>query len=247
MRKRKNRRERETIFRYKRGLSVCHRLPASAKCALMLCAAITVMLLPLPAVCAGIALTAAFAFACGLTPREQAADLKPALYYAAFLFLLNIAANLSALFAPDAAPIRGLADIARIAVPAPGGGYARYAARLALVMQLSALFFRTTTSIEMKKTLCAAEIRVRSLLRKCPLAKNLPPDARWGRSAALMLSFIPALFETWEKLNRAYRARGGGRSLRKYRVLLVALIALSFHHAAQKAQAVALREGNIDN
>ena len=246
MKKRENMKEREIVFRYKRGRSVCHRLPAPAKFALMLCAAFAVMFMPLYAVCAGIALTAAFAFVCGFTLKEQAADVKPALYYAAFLFMLNIASNLYALFASDDNPAHILAGIAAIAVP--NAEYVLYAARLALVMQLSALLFRTTTSIEIKKTLCAAEIRIRSLLRKCPLVKNLPPDARWGRNAALMISFIPALFELWEKLNRAYRARGGGDSrksgLKKYRILLVALIALSFHHASQKAQALAAREAS---
>jgi energy-coupling factor transporter transmembrane protein EcfT len=247
VKERKTRRDRETIFRYKKGRSICHRLPVPIKFALMLCAAFTVMALPLYAVCALIALMAVFASVCGFTPKELAADMKPAFYYAAFLFMLIIAANLSALFASDAAPPRDLADIARIAVPAPGSGYALYAARLAFVMQLSALFFRTTTSIEIKKTLCAVEIRVRSSLRKCPLAKNLSPDARWGKGAALMLSFIPDLFETGEKLNRAYQARGGGRSgLRKYRILLIALIALSFHHASQKAVALEARVARME-
>ncbi|MDR1468055.1 MAG: energy-coupling factor transporter transmembrane protein EcfT [Spirochaetaceae bacterium] len=240
---------RETIFRYKRGRSVCHRLPAPVKFALMLCAALIVMFLPLAAVCSGIALMAVFACACGFTPKEQGADIRPALYYAAFLFMLNSAANLFALFASDATVARVPANIADIVVP--NAEYILYAARLVLVMQLSALLFRTTTSIEIKKTLCAAEIRVRALIRKCPFAKNLSPDVRWGKSAALMISFIPALFELWERLNRAYRARSGGRnrggpvgSLKKYRILLVALIALSFHHASQKAQALAAREAS---
>jgi biotin transport system permease protein/energy-coupling factor transport system permease protein len=243
VKKRKSRKDRQTIFRYKKGRSVCHRLPAPVKFVLMLCATLAVMALPLQAVCAGIALMAAFAFVCGFTPKELAADMKPALYYAGFLFMLNAAANLYALSVPAAGSARDSANIARIAeIVLPAAEYILYAARLALVMQLSGLFFRTTTSIEIKKTLCVAEIRIRSLVRTCPLAKNLSPDARWGKSAALMISFIPALFELWEKLNRAYRARGGRGGLKKYRILLVALIALSFHHASQKAQALAARE-----
>jgi biotin transport system permease protein/energy-coupling factor transport system permease protein len=242
MKKQKPMKERETVFRYKKGSSLCHRLPAPVKFVLMLCAALVVMFLPLYAVCAGIVLMAAFAFACGFTPKEQAADMKPALYYAAFLFMLSAAASLFS--ALNANLARDPANIAGMAVPAAKAGaeYVLYAARLALVMQLSALFFRTTTSIEIKKTLCAVEILVRSFIRRCPLAKNISPDARWGKSAALMISFIPTLFELWEKLNRAYRARGGRGGLKKYRVLLVALIALSFHHASQKAQALAARE-----
>jgi energy-coupling factor transporter transmembrane protein EcfT len=112
-------------------------------------------------------------------------------------------------------------------------------------MQLSALLFRTTTSIEIKETLCAIETGIRAVLRKLPFGQRIAPDVKLGKQAALMISFIPALFELWEKLNRAYRARGGKGGFTKYRILLIALIALSFHHAAEKAKAFAAREARL--
>jgi biotin transport system permease protein/energy-coupling factor transport system permease protein len=223
------------VFRYKRGRSVCHRLPAPVKLALMLCVAVTVMLLPLTAVCAGIALTAVLAGLCRFTLREQCADIKPACYYALFLFAVNFAANLYA--ARATGPGR---DWLRAALPR--ADYVLYAARLCFVMQLSALLFRTTTSLQIKETLSAAETAVRAALKKLPFARKITPDAKWAKHAALMLNFIPALFEIWEKLNRAYRARDGRGGLKKYRILLVALFALSFHCASEKARALAARE-----
>ncbi|MDR1096165.1 MAG: energy-coupling factor transporter transmembrane protein EcfT [Spirochaetaceae bacterium] len=226
------------VFRYKRGRSVCHRLPAPVKLALMLCVAVTVMFLPLTAVCAGIVLSAVFAGLCRFTLREQCADIKPACYYALFLFAVNFAANLYA--ARATGPGR---DWLRAALPR--ADYVLYAARLCLVMQLSALLFRTTTSLQIKETLSAAEAAVRAALKKLPFARKsaqrIAPDAKWAQHAALMLNFIPVLFEIWEKLNRAYRARDGRGGLKKYRILLIALFALSFHCASEKARALAAR------
>jgi biotin transport system permease protein/energy-coupling factor transport system permease protein len=232
--------DRTVVFRYKRGRSVCHRLPAPVKLALMLCAAVTVMLLPLPAVCAGIAATAVFAGFCRFTLREQCADIKPACYYALFLFAVNFAASL---YAVRETPV-SVSGWFHAALPR--ADYVLYAVRLCLVMQLSALLFRTTTSIQIKETLCAAETAVRAAIKKLPFARKITqriaPDAKLANHAALMLNFIPVLFEIWEKLNRAYRARDGRGGLKKYRTLLVALFALSFHCACEKARALAARE-----
>ncbi|MDR1288161.1 MAG: energy-coupling factor transporter transmembrane protein EcfT [Treponema sp.] len=124
----------------------------------------------------------------------------------------------------------------------PDYDYGFYIVRLFLVMQLSALLFRTTTSIEIKEAVCAGETGIRAGIRRLPFAKTISPKAKLGTSAALMMNFVPALFELWSKLNRAYRARGGKRGLKQFRVLFVALIALSFHYAQEKARALAARE-----
>jgi biotin transport system permease protein/energy-coupling factor transport system permease protein len=221
------------LFRYKKGSSVCHRLPAPVKFVLVLCAAIAVMFLPLFGVCTGIVFMVIFACLCGFSLREQCVNIKPACYYAVFLFGVNIVANLSAGSATGG-------DWLHIVVPR--AEYILYAVRLCLVMQLSALLFQTTTSLEIKETLCTIETGVRVTLRKLPFGQKIAPDVKLGKQAALMISFIPALFELWEKLNRAYRARGGRGGFTKYRILLIALFALSFHHAAEKAKAFAARE-----
>jgi biotin transport system permease protein/energy-coupling factor transport system permease protein len=235
--------ERTMLFRYKRGSSICHRLPALIKFVLMLCAAITVMFLPLLGVCAGIIFMVILASFCGFTVREQCADIKPACYYAFFLFIVNITANLYTGGAINSGAINnGTANRDWLHIITPRADYVLYAVRLCLVMQLSALLFRTTTSIEIKETLCAIETGVRTAIRALPAAPKIAPDAKLGKQAALMISFIPALFELWEKLNRAYRARGSRGGFAKYRILLTALFALSFHYAAEKAKALAARE-----
>jgi energy-coupling factor transporter transmembrane protein EcfT len=194
------------------------------------------MFLPLYAAYAGIILLVIFSFLCGFTPTEQLTDIKPVLFYALFLYMIGIFTGLSSFFSGLLKP----EDFAKIFYP--GYKYALYIVRLFLIMQLSAFFFRTTTSIEIKEALCAGELYIRSRIQKLPFTKNISLRPKLGTGAALMMSFIPALFELWNDLNRSYRARGGKKGLKKIRVLLVALIALSFHYAHEKAKALAARE-----
>jgi biotin transport system permease protein/energy-coupling factor transport system permease protein len=228
--------EKAIVFRYRKGNSILHRVPALIKLFALVSLTVNIMFLPLYAVCAGIILLVIPALVCGFSVREQFADIKPALFYAFFLYLISVFGKLaSAGF--TIASTAGFINILH-----PNYEYGLYMLRLILVMQLSGLLFRTTTSIEIKEAICTVEIVIRKALRKLPFAKHISPTARFGTSAALMINFIPALFELWDKLNRAYRARGGKGGLKQFRVLLVALIALSFHYAEGKARALQARE-----
>ena len=228
--------ERAIVFRYRKGNSILHRIPALIKLLVLIALAVNIMFLPLYAVCAGIILLVIPALLCGFSVRDQLADIKPALFYAFFLYLISVFTKLSSI----GFTIVSSGDL--ITVLHPNYEYGLYILRLILVMQLSALLFRTTTSIEIKEAICGVEIVIRRALSALPFAKNISLTAKFGTSAALMINFIPALFELWEKLNRAYRARGGAGGLKKIRVLLVALIALSFHYAEKKSRALLARE-----
>ncbi|MDR1398774.1 MAG: energy-coupling factor transporter transmembrane protein EcfT [Treponema sp.] len=221
--------EKVLIFRYRKGNSILHRIPALIKLFVLVLLTITIMFLPLYGICAGIVLLVIPALLCGFSVREQFADIKPALFYAFFLYLIGIFTQFFSI---------GFT----IALLYPGYEYALYLLRLILVMQLAALLFRTTTSIEIKEAICDVEIAIRRVLSTLPFAKNISLGAKFGTSVALMISFIPALFELWEKINCAYRARGGERGLKQFRVLFVALIALSFHYAEKKSRALCARE-----
>jgi biotin transport system permease protein/energy-coupling factor transport system permease protein len=229
-------RERTVVFRYRKGKGFLYKIPAPAKLLSLPVLAATAMLLPLYAACAGIGLLAVFALLCGFTPKEQFTDIKPVLFYAFFLYMIGICTGLYSVFSGDLEPGEAAA------IFYPDYAYGFYIIRLFLVMQLSALLFRTTTSIEIKEAVRAGETSIRAGIRKLPFGKAVSSRAKLGTSAALMMNFVPALFELWNKLNRAYRARGGKRGLKQFRVLFVALIALSLHYAREKARALAARE-----
>jgi biotin transport system permease protein/energy-coupling factor transport system permease protein len=231
---------RALIFQYRRGRGVLYRVPALPKLALVLSFAVILMFLPFYAVSGGILAAAVFAGICGFSPREQFADIKPVLFYTAFLYLINIFSHLPAL---SFAVSGELPELRRVlaAVFYPDLEYRLYILRLLLVMQLSALFFRSTTSTEIKGAIRALETNIRRAIKKLPFAKNISTGAKFGASLALTISFIPELFGLWERLNRAYRARGGRGGLKKFRVLLIALFSLSFNCAEKKARALSAR------
>jgi biotin transport system permease protein/energy-coupling factor transport system permease protein len=220
--------ERAVLFQYRGGRSILHRIPALPKLALSLSLSLGIMFLPFYALCGAVPVPAILAFICGFSFREQFADVKPVLFYAAFLFLVNIFSGL----------------------PSPGFNvfkfeYLLYILRLLLVMQLSALFFRTTPSTGIKSAVCGLEADIRGAVKKLPFAKNISREAKFGTSLALTVSFIPELFGLWERLNRAYKARNGKGGIKKFRVLLIALFSLSFSYAEKKARALAAREGPV--
>ncbi|UTC61428.1 hypothetical protein E4O05_07620 [Treponema sp. OMZ 787] len=74
--------------------------------------------------------------------------------------------------------------------------------KLIALMQLSSLFFNTTTSLQLKET----------------LEKILP--FRTAALLSLFLFFIPLLFSIWTKLDYAWKARGGKKGLLKFFKLL---------------------------
>jgi biotin transport system permease protein/energy-coupling factor transport system permease protein len=236
--------ERALVFQYRKGRGVLYRVPALPKLALLLSLAVLLMFLPLHAVCGGILAAAVFAAVCGFTRREQFADTKPVLFYAAFLYLINIFSHLSALSFTVPGGGNSGPEIRRTlaAVFCPDLEYRLYILRLLLVMQLSALFFRSTTSVETKGAIRALETSIRRTIKKLPFTKNISAGAKFGTSLALTISFIPELFGLWERLNRAYKARGGKGGLKKVRVLLIALFSLSFNLAEKKARALSARD-----
>jgi biotin transport system permease protein/energy-coupling factor transport system permease protein len=234
--------ERALIFQYRKGLSLPYRIPALPKLALVLSFAVILMFLPFHAICGCIPAAAILAFLCGFRIREQLADIKPVLFYAAFLYLINIFSRLPSVSL--ALPAGGFSPELRRTLAGifyPDLEYRLYILRLLLVMQLSALFFRTTTSIELKEAIRGLETAIRRGIKKLPFMKNISVRAKFGASLALTISFIPELFGLWERLNRAYRARGGKGGLKKIRVLLIALFSLSFSYAEKKARALASR------
>jgi energy-coupling factor transporter transmembrane protein EcfT len=209
-----------TLLQYRPGRSILHRAPALLKVALLFAASIGAFFLP-PQVCAlAIPLLFAAALLCGIHPKDALGDLRPALYYAWFLYVTAILAAWWVL--PNRAAVTS-GYYVPLSIFVPPLTTITVAVRLLVLLQLSSLLFRTTTLVALKS----------AIARICPpLAIPL----------ALFLGFIPALFELWRRLDLSWRARGGKKSLKKLFALLPALISLAFFHADLKARALAARE-----
>jgi biotin transport system permease protein/energy-coupling factor transport system permease protein len=105
----------------------------------------------------------------------------------------------------------------------PQDEYIRIALRLVLIVQLSALLFRSTSSMEIREAL-------RTLLPK-RIAENI----------SLFICFIPEIFQTWTLINLAWKARGGKRGIAGIKTIVFILISVSMEKAALKAKALAAR------
>jgi len=198
------------IFKYitKRGL--LHKIPAIIKLFLLLPVSVFCMSLPPLLLGAGIIFAVLAAFICGLSLHDQITDFKPAFYYAILMYALSVFSNL---FTVNfrLTPINQF-----LTVLIPDFEYLRITLRLVLIVQISALFFRTTSSLEIRE---AVRLEIISLF----------------------LCFIPEIFKIWTSINLAWKSRGGKEGLGKIKTLMFILISLSFEKAALKAKALEAR------
>jgi energy-coupling factor transporter transmembrane protein EcfT len=157
----------------------------------------------------GIIFCVIVSFICGLSSREQLTDLKPAFYYAILMYILSVFSNLFDNF--RLIPLNEL-----IIALIPRHEYLRITLRLALIVQISALVFRTTSALEIRE---AVKVEIISIF----------------------LCFIPEIFKIWTSVNLAWKARGGKNGITKIKTVIFVLISLCFEKAALKAKALEAR------
>jgi len=225
-----------TVFRYKTVNGPLHKLPAMLKLFLFLPLSVICMSLPSLYLAAGIIAAVITASLCGFTLCEQLTDFKPAAFYASLMYGLSVFSTLFENW--GSMPLPALASAALL----PRADFLHAALRLTLVVQLSALLFRTTSSIEIREALVNLERRTRLILKRLPLlGKAISPRPRFLQNISLFLSFIPEIFEAWAAFNLAWKARGGKQGIAKIKTLVFILITMSFEKAALKARALEAR------
>jgi len=241
-------RGKQTIFKYKTTKTSLHKTPAMLKLFLLLPLSIFCMSLPSPWLLAGIILAAITAFLLNFTPREQLTDLKPALFYALVMYALSIFSilflHITKNYSPPSLPSSFLSFLFSLffyLTPRPE--FLRITLRLVLIIQLSAMLFRTTSSMEIREGLNSIERYIRKIFYRLPVfGKKISPQPRFTENISLFLCFIPEIFAIWTNINLAWKARGGRQGFRKIITLVFILITLSFEKASIKARALAARE-----
>jgi len=197
------------VFRYKTKKGPLHKVSALIKLLLLLPLSVFCMALPPLWLGAGIVSAVLIAFICGLSVNDQITDIKPALYYALLMYVISVFSNYI-----DNHKLTSVNQFLTILIP--GREYLRITLRLALIVQISALLFRTTSSMEIRET-----VRLKII--------------------SLFLSFIPEIFKIWTSVNLSWKARGGKEGLAKIKTLGFILISLCFEKAALKAKALEAR------
>ena len=105
---------------------------------------------------------------------------------------------------------------------------------LICMLELAALVFKTSTSLELRYGFEAIELAVRKVLH---LKKRTPV----ANALALFTSFIPLVSQNWNQSKRAWKARGGKNSIRMYVVLLPVFFSVGMKQAYLTARAVSIR------
>jgi len=239
---------RVVLFRYKRGKSFLHRTNAAVKLigllALSLCAPLiishTSALVVLVLLCA----VWFISFYCGFSVREQVLELLPLLVYLFFLYVVQKFAFFFSM-AVSGSSEKFSASSAReiIVFLKPDASFIQTFFVIILLIQISFLFFKTTSSIALRDALCAIEETTRRVLRKNSFAaRYVTSNAGFAKIFAVFLSCIPSVFEAWQRCDRAWRARQGKNGIQKIRFLLPVFFSLCFHAASLKARSLAARE-----
>jgi biotin transport system permease protein len=212
-------------FAYRGGTSFLHRVPAGIKLLCLLVLSLAAFS-SVPGLAAAALVTAAGALGARVRPRELLRGSKPLAVLAAFIVVFRTAS-----FRPPflragelpAALVSGLCIIVSFAA--------------------GALFFATTTTGELRRSLGRLETAVRSLFTG-RFGKGGSGGGGGGRlslALSLMLGFIPRFFELWETANLACDARAGKRGPRRLFFLLPLVTERMLERAAATAQALEAR------
>jgi len=214
----------QTIFKYKTIKGPLHKIPAAIKLLLFLPLSIICLSFPSLWLLTGIFTAILLSFLCGITLTEQLTDLKPAIFYAFLLYILSIFSTLleHSTFHIQHSTLNttnSTLHTIHYTLFTIKPEFLRIALRLILIVQLSALLFRTTSSLEIREVVRLDVI-------------------------TLFLCFIPEIFQTWTSINTAWKARGGRQGLSKIKTLVFILISISLEKAALKAKALEARKNN---
>lgn len=171
----------------------------------------------------------------GFSLESQVRDFRPIVIYIFFLYLVNVLINFS------------LAKSFSWELFIPTNSISLSMVRLLVTVQLASLFYKTTTSSQLKFSLEHLEVFLRKLLRKNPfLRKRVGVKPSMTFTFTLVIAFIPRLFSLWNQLRLAWQARGGSVGLSMIPTLFPQLLALAFSDAENTWQAILNREQEME-
>ena len=231
-----------TAFSYKQGSSFLHRCPAWVKILLLPLISLSVFYLPPHCAVCLIALQTLVSFFLHFTLREQARDLKVVFYYAVFLIFVKIIGNLAASISTGSLEAFELAVFPQTILTFLISEKETWLLLLKLfcIMQTASLIFKTSTSLQIREGLEVMELAVRRSLHLKPLVDGRP-NTPVAQAVSLFICFIPQVSKNWQQAERAWKARGGRKSLRMFAVLLPVFFSVGMKQAYNSARAISAR------
>ena len=222
--------ENAQFFHYKTQETPFHKIPAWLKIILIIALALTAFYLPVKVCLILYPILIVFsALFLRFTISEIYSDAKPTLTYTILLYIAGFFLNLSNHFSSLNYPVETWSEvysgISRIFIP--NLTYLPLLAHLALSLEITSIFYRTTSHGQFKEGFSTIEMFV---TRKdtAPLSDSL----------ALSISFIPKISTFWNRLEKAWVSRGGQNSLLKVISLFPKLFHVSMREGYEKSLAI---------
>ncbi len=222
--------ENPTFFHYKTQKTFLHSLSPALKIFLILFLALAAFYLPVKLCLISYPLLILFsAFVLHFRPQEIFSDAKPTLAYIILLYLAGILLNSINYFQNSQEGIGSAALILNFLafVLRPNFTYFPLLVHLALSLEITSIFYRTTSTAQFKDGFSAIETFI--------TRKDVTPVSD---SLALTISFIPKISTFWYRLNRAWLSRDGANSLKKAILLFPKLFHLSMREGYEKSLAI---------
>lgn len=216
---------RTAFFHYRQGNTILHKMPPAPKTVLMLI--LSLMAFYVPVLAGGIIycilIFLAF-FYFKLSFRELFSDNKPAIFYALMLFIFDLISNIAGICKNGFENSEISLKILQILKP--DSLFGKMSVQVFLSLQITSLFFRATTVVQLTEGFSAIE---HFFTRK---DKTVVADV-----ISLTLTFIPRLMSLWQELCFAWKNRAGKDNPRKLKILCPFLIKRGMHCAWQKSMA----------
>ena len=222
--------ENAQFFHYKTEKTFLHSVPPAVKILLIIVLALVAFYLPVRACLALYPVLILFsALFLKFRPSEIYSDAKPVLAYFFLLYLATILLNINNHLSSLTYPLSGLSSVftgfSKVFVP--NLTYLPLLAHLALSLEITSIFYRTTSRSQFKDGFAAIESFI---TRKdtSPLSDTL----------SLAMSFIPKISVFWARLSRAWEARGGNKSPFKATCLFPKLFQAAMKEGYEKSLAI---------
>ena len=226
---------RDTAFSYKQGNSLMHCCPAWIK--ILLIPVLSIMVFKLPPVFALVffVIQAIIAFALRFTVCEQLRDLRAVLYYALLLLFAKMIGNVAVMVTNGTA--FGFSELPELAIDFLTGEKETFILLLKLlcIMQSASIIFKTSTSLQIREGLEQMETAVCRFF-------HLKKRTEIAQTVSLFICFIPQVSKNWQQAERAWKARGGKKSLKMLVVLLPVFLSVGMKQAYNSARALAVRQ-----
>lgn len=213
-----------SAFSYISGNSFLHKCPSWIK--ILFIPVINILFLFLPAYfCLFlIILQISISFLLKFSFKQQLADLKPVIFYAFLLFLMEVFTCIFSEQSTFAQRFNFQTQKESIFL----------LLKLFCMMQSASLVFKTSTSLQLRDGIEKIELFIRKIL-------HLKNKSTFTNAISMFLNFIPMVTKIWAQTQKAWFARGGKKSVKMYLTLLPILFSVGMKKAWNTARAMEVR------